>query len=50
MEAFKIENLTFRYPDTETDVLKNIDLTIEQGDFICICGPSGCGKVRLCAI
>ena len=47
MEAFKIENLTFRYPDTETDVLKNIDLTIKQGDFICICGPSGCGKSTL---
>ena len=27
-----------------TDVIKNIDLTIQQGEIIAILGPSGCGK------
>ena len=26
------------------DVLKGIDLTINQGDVVCLVGPSGCGK------
>ena len=27
-----------------TDVIQNIDLTIQQGEIIAILGPSGCGK------
>lgn len=32
---------------SETDVLKNINLQIEEGDFICLYGKSGCGKTTL---
>ena len=29
------------------DVLKNIDLTVEEGEFVVFVGPSGCGKSTL---
>src|ERR1035437_8245537 len=30
-----------------TPALQNIDLEIEQGEFVCIVGPPGCGKSTL---
>lgn len=40
-----IQNLKKRFG--EFDVLKDIDLNIEQGEFIAIVGRSGCGKSTL---
>jgi energy-coupling factor transport system ATP-binding protein len=47
MENFKIENLTFSYPNSERKVLNGINFTIKKGEFITLCGPSGCGKSTL---
>ena len=47
MEAFKVSNLTFRYPETGEDVLKNVSFSVKSGEFITLCGPSGCGKSTL---
>lgn len=47
MVNFKIENLSFFYPNENTPALKNINLEIEQGEFIVICGKSGSGKSTL---
>lgn len=47
MEAFAVKDLTFRYPETDEDVLKNISFTVQNGEFITLCGPSGCGKSTL---
>lgn len=44
----KIENLTFVYPGADIPNLKNINLTIEKGDFLAIIGNNGCGKSTLC--
>lgn len=42
----KIKNLSHTYtiPTGKLDVLKNIDLNVEQGEFIIIMGESGSGK------
>ncbi len=47
MECFKIENLSFTYPNREKKALKNISLTIKQGEFVVLCGKTGCGKTTL---
>lgn len=38
----KVRNLTKRFD--ELTVLDNISFDIEKGEFICIVGPTGCGK------
>lgn len=47
MEILRIENLSFRYAGAEKAVLNNISFSINSGDFILICGESGCGKTTL---
>ena len=47
MESYRIENLSFAYPERNGSALKNINLTIGCGEFITICGKSGCGKTTL---
>lgn len=46
--AIYIHNLSFAYGSHT--VLKNIELDIQQGDFVCILGESGCGKSTLLQI
>lgn len=41
----RIDNITHRYDDLS--VLEGIDLTIRQGEIVCVIGPSGCGKSTL---
>ncbi|GHC70588.1 ABC transporter ATP-binding protein [Limoniibacter endophyticus] len=45
MSFLKIENLNKSFGDTQ--VLKGIDLEIEEGGFLVLVGPSGCGKSTL---
>ena len=40
-------NKTYRNGDQELKVLKNINLTVEEGEFVGIMGPSGSGKSTL---
>ena len=47
METFKINNLSFSYPEEKTRQLKNVNLAIKQGEFITICGESSSGKSTL---
>ena len=42
----EIRNLSYRYPDG-TLALKDLDLTISDGEFLLICGPNGSGKTTL---
>ena len=42
----EIKNLSFSYRPGE-EILKNVSLTINQGDYIAIVGKTGCGKTTL---
>ncbi|MCD1295807.1 ABC transporter ATP-binding protein [Methanocella sp. CWC-04] len=46
MISFK--NFTYTYPKGTEPALKNIDLDIEEGEFILVTGSSGAGKTTLC--
>ena len=47
MEIVSVKNLTFRYPECETPALADITLEVNAGEFLVICGRSGCGKTTL---
>ncbi|MCD6180217.1 MAG: ABC transporter ATP-binding protein [Bacteroidales bacterium] len=49
MEIIKIEGMTKRFPvgNGEFTALKNIDLSITEGEFLGLVGPSGSGKTTL---
>jgi subfamily B ATP-binding cassette protein MsbA len=48
--ALELSNLTFRYPGTDRDVLKQIELTIEPGQHVALVGRSGSGKSTLAGL
>ncbi|MGG7605384.1 peptidase domain-containing ABC transporter [Massilia sp. BKSP1R2A-1] len=45
--AIDIKNLSFRYSDSEPEVIRELNLTIPAGQCVAITGPSGCGKTTL---
>ena len=47
MACFEIKKLSFTYPTRKEKTLDNIDLEISQGEFVTVCGRSGCGKTTL---
>ncbi len=48
MAHFEIKNLSFSYPTAKDKlVLDNINLEIQQGEYITVCGKSGSGKTTL---
>ncbi len=46
----EIEIRALRKAFDGAEVLKGVDLTIEDGEFISLVGPSGCGKSTLLRI
>jgi ATP-binding cassette, subfamily B, bacterial CvaB/MchF/RaxB len=42
-----VENLGFRYADSEPWVLKDLNFTVTEGESVAIVGASGCGKTTL---
>ena len=45
MATLKVSNLTKNFGNTQ--VLKQINLEVSDGEFIVLLGPSGCGKSPL---
>ena len=46
-DAWLIDRVSFRYPDTEINVIEQFSATIERGEKVLLVGPSGCGKTTL---
>lgn len=47
MASFTINDLTFTYPQRNAPALRNLSFSIEEGQFVILCGVSGCGKTTL---
>lgn len=47
MAQISIDKLSFKYKKSEQYSLKNINMSIKKGEFIILCGSSGCGKTTL---
>ena len=47
MEIIKVENLSFTYPDKTEKAIDNISFSVNEGEFVLLCGKSGCGKTTL---
>jgi putative ABC transport system ATP-binding protein len=50
--VLKLDQVTkvFETEEIQTYALRDIDLTVNQGDYVAISGPSGCGKSTLLSI
>lgn len=44
ISCLEIKNLSFAYKNTEHLILKDIEIKVEAGEFVCLLGQSGCGK------
>ena len=47
MELLSVENVTFRYPNADSDALHGVSLSVSEGQWAVLCGLSGCGKSTL---
>ncbi|MCQ2546357.1 MAG: ATP-binding cassette domain-containing protein [Clostridia bacterium] len=47
METFRIKNLTFTYPEKSRPALCDVNLDINIGEMVVLCGQSGSGKTTL---
>jgi len=45
----KFDQVSFRYTDSDTPALKDINLEIKTGEIVLITGPAGSGKTTLCS-
>ncbi|MHA1916910.1 MAG: energy-coupling factor ABC transporter ATP-binding protein [Candidatus Ranarchaeia archaeon] len=48
MGLISVKDFSFKYAGSKEWSLKDINLEINQGDFVLIIGPTGCGKTTLC--
>ena len=40
----EVRDLSFAYPNEEKRALNHISLSVNEGEFLVLCGKSGCGN------
>ena len=48
MAIITLDNVTYKYPLTDSPALKNISMQVNEGEFVAVVGPNGAGKSTLC--
>jgi len=43
----EFRDVTYAYPESDSPVLENLSLRVEEGEFVLVIGPSGAGKSTL---
>ncbi len=46
----EVKNLSFKYPNSDNDILKNVSLNVNPGELVGITGTTGSGKTTLLEI
>ena len=49
-DEISVKNITYRYPNTDKDVLSNVSIRIPKNKSVAFIGPSGAGKTTLADI
>ena len=44
MNDITVNDLSFRYADSDQLILRDVNMHVNEGDFVCLLGQSGCGK------
>lgn len=44
------EDVSFHYGDNTENVLRDVNLTVKQGEYVALVGSSGAGKTTLCSL
>jgi energy-coupling factor transporter ATP-binding protein EcfA2 len=48
MAIVTLNSVTYKYPLTDSPALQNINMQVNEGEFVAVVGPNGAGKSTLC--
>ena len=47
LEILRFEDLSFTYAGADKKAIENVSFSVNKGEFVLLCGQSGCGKTTL---
>lgn len=48
--AVNFKNVSFKYKESLSHVLENVDLNVDSGEYVALVGSSGAGKTTICSL